>query len=188
MFSAQRNFLSGRAFGELLEAAKTAEFGDVRSPVDGVTYPHICTEIPPIVRAEVEFRAQGPANLMFLRRSPEGVHVPNIVHSDNSMGRTSFMLYLQDAPEPEPDSVQIPGTAFMRHLATGISYVPQIEHLATLMADDANNPEAWVPDAICKMEANKACIFEAGRFHRAQPVGGFGQGEDARCVLTAFFD
>ena len=30
-------------------------------------------------------------------------------------------------------------------------------------------------------------LVDAGLFHCAMPIGGFGAGDDARCVLTCFF-
>ena len=39
------------------------------------------------------------------------------------------------------------------------------------------------------MEENKACVFDAYRMHRSEPIGGFGDNnENGRLVMVAFFD
>ena len=178
MFQEYRNLLSDRAFDELIHARRNNEFKDVENPADGVTYPRICDDIPDIVVQEVEFLAQQPVNYLFMREMPEGVTVPHEAHTDNSMGRTSMMLYLEDGPG---------GTAFLRHRVLGIHYAPAVQNLVDLIMEDTNNRDAWVVNQICKQERNKACIFDAGFIHRAEPLGGYGEGKYARCVLTGFF-
>ena len=123
-----------------------------------------------------------------MRRSPSGVDVPNIVHTDNSHGQTSLMLYLQDKPDLTGYRMDIAGTAFLRHRLLGIAYAPTVDELVGLCVKSANNITHWTVHSRCEMKANRACIFDAGWFHCAEPVGGFGEGESARCVLTAFFD
>lgn len=179
MFTEMPKILSDRAFAELIRARREHEFKETVNPADGVQYPRICDDIPALVRTEVEFLAGKPANYLFMRESPEGVRVPHQVHTDNSMGKTSMMLYLEDGPG---------GTAFLRHRVLGIHYAPAVESLVTLCQDDANNPDAWHINAMCRQEKNKACVFDAGYFHRAEPIGGYGEGKRSRCVLTGFFD
>lgn len=185
MFTQKDHFLSEGAFERLLEYSREAAFADVRNDCDGVVYPHICNEVPNIVRKEVEFLAGQRARYLFLRRSPAGVAAPHQVHTDNSMGRTSFMLYLQDAPELEGHALA--GTSFLRHRALGVAYAPAVEELVRLCQEHTNTAEAWAVHSHCPMKANRACIFDAGYFHRADPIGGFGEGASARCVLTGFF-
>jgi hypothetical protein len=181
MFTQRENFLSDKAFDELRDAAATVAFRDIRSDVDGVTYPEISMEVPNLVRLECEFLAQRSCRRIFMRRSPKGVTVPNIHHTDNSMGDTSLMLYLDKYGDDA-------GTAFVRHWSMGVNYAPRLEALVDLLRKDANTVEAWIPYAKCEAEANRACIFDAGYFHRAEPIGGYGEGAEARTVLTAFYD
>ena len=185
MFTQRDNFLSDKAFGLLREAAATVAFKELRSDVDDVVYPEIALDVPNEVRLEVEFLAQKPTKQIFMRRSPAGVHCPNIHHTDNSMGSTSFMLYMSSYPSLGEGEA---GTAFVRHRSLGVSYAPRLPILIELLRKDANNMAAWIPYAKCIAAVNRACIFDAGYFHRADPVGGYGEGESARTVLTAFFD
>lgn len=179
MFREIPNFFSPKAFKALREHRKVVPFEDVECPEDGVTYPRIATDLPDIVRREVAFHAGAQPTRLFLRESPAGVHVPHQVHHDGAMGSVAFMLYLEDAPNS--------GTTFVRHVITGVSYRPMLESLIDIVSTDANNSHAWAPVARCVAAPNKACIFDAGYFHRADPSGGYGEGRNARCVLTGFF-
>lgn len=177
------NFLS--SYKELKEYAKTADFRDIVNPVDGVVYPHICDAIPDSIRAEllerIEFLTKKkPHNItMFMRRSPEGVHCPHIVHNDLSMGSHSLMLYMNDCEDG--------GTAIVRHLETGMMYQPYSDFSLNDAVEDQNRPEKWHCFHRFYMKENSAAIFDAGLFHCAMPIGGFGDGAEARTVLTVFF-
>jgi hypothetical protein len=172
------------SYGDLKIYAETADFGGAVNPIDGVTYPHICESIPDAVRSELVERLtkilkRAPAKMtMFMRRSPKGCHVPHIAHTDNSMGTYSLMLYMNDGEG---------GTAFIRHKATGIMYAPEEQEIVELTQKDQNSPERWAVVDMAHMESNRAVIFDAGKFHCAMPIGGFGEGAEARTVLTVFF-
>lgn len=176
------DFLEG--FDELKAFEKDAQFEDVENPYDGVVYPLICQNIPDTIMDEIKAKLSAhlgrdpDISASFLRRSPEGVHVPHVAHTDQSMGDYSLMLYLGDGDG---------GTAFLRHSETGIMYQPQSPAFVELAARDQNNLEAWKSVSMTPMKANRACIFDAGLFHCALPIGGFGQGNSARTVLTVFF-
>lgn len=173
------------SFDELLNHAKTADFRDVVNPVDNVTYPGICVDIPDSVKSELLERVASvigrePESVtMFMRRSPKGVHVPHIVHTDNSMGLYSLMLYMNDYAGG--------GTGFLEHSETGMRFAPVTEEQLDIAIRDQNSPEKWLLIDKCEMKQNRACIFEADQFHCALPVGGFGDGSEARTVLTVFF-
>lgn len=177
------NFLA--SYDDLKSHIKSAVFSDSVNPVDGATYPHICLSIPDNVRAELIEKITGiigraPNNItMFMRKSPAGVHVPHMAHTDNSMGLFSLMLYCND--------FEGGGTALLRHRETGICYAPGSQEYVELMQRDQNNPSAWAILEMAKMKENRCAIFDAGRFHCAMPVGGFGDLESGRVVLTVFF-
>lgn len=177
------NFLS--SYNELKEYAKTADFRDIVNPVDGVVYPHICDSIPAHIRSEILGRiafliGREPENItMFMRRSPKGVHCPHIVHNDSSMGANSFMLYMDDREDG--------GTAIVRHKETGMMYQPESEEMVSVAVQDQNSPDKWAEMHTFRMRQNSAALFDAGLFHCAMPIGGFGDGTDARTVLTVFF-
>lgn len=176
------DFLSN--FDVLKAFEKDAQFEDVPNPYDGVVYPLICQELPRPIMDEIkvklsEYLGREPnISASFLRRSPEGVNVPHIAHTDKSMGDYSLMLYLSDGEG---------GTAFLRHSESGMMYQPESEEFVDLAVRDQNDLDAWRVASQTPMKANRACIFDAGLFHCALPVGGFGKGNTARTVLTVFF-
>ena len=176
-------------FAQLRRFADSAKFADISNPADNVTYPHICSAIPdPFVR-EVEFQlasimgAHPIMKFIFLRMSPEGVPVPHEAHTDLSMAKWSLMLYVNREHHCKG------GTALISHIGTGLSVHPRNEAEFEVWKRDHNNRAAWKTDMLAPMAANRAFIFPAYLMHRAEPIGGFGKTQqDARMVLTAFFD
>jgi len=177
------NFLA--SFQTLLDASIEGDFEGAVSPVDGVKYPHICQDIPEEVRGEIEkllseyIGKDIKQSTMFMRRSPEGVEAPHQVHSDISMGDYSLMLYINEGESA--------GTSMLKHRETGIAYSPENQKYLDIITKDQNNPEAWEVMHMVPMKPNRAFIFRADSLHRAEPIGGFGQGKEARVVLTCFF-
>lgn len=173
------------SYPELKSYIDKAVFGDVVNPVDNVVYPHICDCIPQAVKDELLYRisvliGKWPENVtIFLRKSPQGVHVPHIAHTDISMGAMSLMLYC--------NNFEGGGTAMLRHRETGICYAPESQEYVELMQKDQNSPEKWAIVDMAHMKENRAAIFDAGKFHCAMPIGGFGEGNESRVVLTVFF-
>lgn len=174
-------------FAELQSYAKSAVFTDVVNEADGVTYPLICAEIPADLKfaiySALEKHFCAPVSpIIFMRRSPAGVHCPHQVHSDLSMGDYSLMLYLN-----EPGHC-MGGTSFLSHRSLGIAYHPELPEAVIVVEADQNNAPAWKVREMAAMKPNRAVIFDAARLHRAEPVGGFGDTpENTRIVLTCFF-
>lgn len=171
-------------FDQIKELSINGQFEDIENPYDGVTYPHILREIPADIVSDIEDKlndifGQVVINAMFLRRSPKGVYVPHMAHTDNSMGDYSLMLYLNDNDNG--------GTGLLRHKPSGITYAPESEVFVDVVRHDQNNPDQWDVYHRSIMKENRAAIFDAHLFHCALPVGGFGEGAESRCVLTAFF-
>jgi hypothetical protein len=175
------NFINN--FHSLNDYAKGAEFKDEVNDIDGVVYPLICREIPESIYSSVidaigkNFK-KPVKPLMFMRRSPKGVHCPHKVHSDNSMGKYSLMLYMSD---------DVHGTSFLRHNVTGAKHVRYNDNIVGAIIEDQNNDDAWRVYQMNYGAVNRAVIFDAHLLHRAEPVGGFGDGDNARTVLTCFF-
>ena len=173
------------SYEELKDYSLGAEFSDVENPADGVKYPLICTDIPERCRLEIlsniyNYLHRMPENItMFMRRSPKGIPVPHIAHHDLSMGSYSLMLYCNDYDGG--------GTAMLRHRETGMCYAPESDDFVEIARFDQNNMDKWAVIDIADMKQNRAVIFDAGYFHCAMPIGGFGSGNDARTVLTVFF-
>ena len=172
------NFLD--SYDELKRYSLSCRFEDVANPVDGVIYPNICTEIPKRVQDEILSKINTDSFYMFLRMSPRGVRVPHIAHTDNSMGDSSLMLYLNDG---------VGGTSLLRHKLTGCCYAPEDPGFAEILSHDVNNQDSWAVTDSVDMVQNRALIFDAHRFHRADPVFGFGSDQsNSRIVLTCFYD
>ena len=167
--------LSSRAYNDLLVQIACGPFADEINPIDGVTYPLICRNIPELVTTELDSVIAGDY-VEFMRASPEGVHCPHPVHHDGSMGRFSLMLYTSN----------IGGTAIMRHKETGIMSAPADNDLVSRIADDAANIDAWEVMEIAEAKPNRVAIFDARLMHAALPFGGFGDGVTARTVYTRF--
>lgn len=184
MLKVYDNFL--KRYKELSSYSKSAEFTDIVNPVDGVTYPLICDDIPSFVVSDVGtniFQRLGfypKIKSIFLRRSPEGVFAPHEAHTDQSMGKYSMMLYLQH--------YMTGGTSFLTHKKSGIGFAPENESFLSIIKRDSNDRESWKINNMVNMRANRALIFSSDMIHRAEPIGGFGEGKTARTVLTAFFD
>lgn len=179
-------FLPKELYGQLRLFATDADYSGEQNPVDGVIYPHICSAIPEKLKQAVLqkitdiFQREPSGVTMFLRASPAGVPVPHAAHHDLTMGRYSLMLYLNDNPAG--------GTALLRHKETGMCYAPESETFTHIARGDQNNLNAWAILQAAEMKQNRAAIFDAGYFHCALPVGGFGStAEDQRVVLTVFF-
>ena len=168
-------------FREYLDVLTTE---DLVNEVDGVVYPTVSEAIPEVVKTQILKLLGNPSKYtMFIRKSSANVHCPNQAHTDNSMGQYTFMLYLN-----RPEHCQ-GGTSLIYHRATGIAFAPEDERVLNLIKCDYNKPEAWAMYDMIAMKPNRAAIFPSNRFHRAEPVGGFGEtNEDSRMVLTCFFD
>ena len=177
------NFLS--TFPALLKASIEGDFEGAVSPIDGVKYPYICQDIPKEVRSEIEQLLSDyigkdiNKSTMFMRRSPKGVEAPHQVHSDISMGDYSLMLYINQGESA--------GTSIVKHKETGIAYSPENQEYLDIITKDQNTPEAWEIIHMVPMKPNRAFIFRSDALHRAEPIGGFGQEKESRCVLTCFF-
>ena len=107
-----------------------------------------------------------------------GIDCPHQVHSDYSMGDYSLMVYVSDGDG---------GTSLVRHKKTGIAYNPECDEFVKLIVEDQNIHDAWeITDSVL-IRPNRAFIFDSRRLHRAEPVGGFGEGKTSRVVFTCFF-
>lgn len=182
----RENFLPN--FDRVRRLCDTAQFTDMVSPVDGVTYPHINTAIPELCRdsliASLSEVIGTPVrlNYLFMRLSPEGVRVPHQAHTDATMGRYSAMIYLNYRIHCQG------GTSILRHVSGTLDEHPDDCGDGLLWGADCNSPEKWEVLAECPMRPNRAFIFDSRLFHRAEPIGGFGRDpRNARLAMTAFF-
>jgi len=158
------------------------------NPVDGIFYPGIDFDIPPIIQAEVKHKIEClvshsiKTNFMFLRLSLAGMEQPHQVHTDASMGQKTCILYLS-----RPEYVQ-GGTTLVRH-HTGFEGDPLTPAQVALWEQDQADAEKWEIVDSCPMVSNRAVIFDSHLLHRAEPIGGFGDNaENGRLALSVFFN
>lgn len=160
-----------------------AEYRDVSSGVDGVTYPHICSDLDEELRGELVYKLRAWTTRdayvkhMFARMSPHGVRAPHAAHNDAAMGQWSMMLYMNRAEHCRG------GTALLE-------YGPHAgEPTREEWLEHTNCLEMWRDVGHCDMRPNRAFIFPAAQWHCALPSSGFGHdSSDARMVITAFFN
>lgn len=176
-------------FPRVREWADGATYGDVVNPVDKVVYPGICHDIPEHISEEVSGKVEHSMDFlivprtMFLRLSTLGSKAPHQAHTDVTMGQYSLMVYLNRAEHCAG------GTALLRNRETGEETNPVDAYGEQVWRRDTNNPAAWEKTLMCAMKPNRAFIFPAELYHRAEPIGGFGKTpKDGRLVLTLFFD
>lgn len=177
------DFLDG--FEALREYADKADYRDVTNPVDGAVYPGIHYAMPEGVVADV-VRSLGflgfNANVvqLFLRLSVDGAPVHNAVHTDVLTGDWTVLMYMN-----RPEHCR-GGTSILTHV-DGMKQNPANEAEAEVWLRDSNTPERWNEEFLCPMKSNRAFIYPAALFHRAEPMGGFGDSpENGRLVMTAF--
>lgn len=129
-------------------------------------------------------------NSMFFRvcnEDTEGAYV----HSDRESGDYTAIVYLSDHER------QGSGTAFYRHIETGMESMPTFRQLAqdqpfferfkTEMTE--GRPQHWHMRKFVPGRFNRAVIFDAPLFHSRQPRHGFGSTpEDGRLVWACHFN
>lgn len=163
----------------------SANFSDVTSPVDNVTYPDICLDVPEQVRNELISKISKIMNLkvipkfLFARAMIKGRPVPHKVHSDFNMAAYSAHVYLS------PKWPEGSGTSFYRHQTEGEkgNYQTdwsQISH---------NEMDKWHKYARVPAKFNKLLIHRSEFWHMAEPQDAWGDNhKNGRLVLTMFFD
>lgn len=170
------------------EALLKAGFSTVVSPVDGITYPGICLDIPKpissffVSRLSQILGGEVTCRTMFARvTSKETGVAPHQIHSDVIMGMAAAHVYISPVwPEGS-------GTSFWRHKIYGERHLDDAD--AAIVMRDSKDRDKWLPTLSCQGRENRLLIHDAQLWHCAEPVGGWGEGiEDGRIVLTCFFD
>jgi len=186
-FSAIDGFLDD--FDSFRNHCDSVDYCGEVNELDGVFYPNVSTDIPDQTRQEVIDKVAHAMGVdispgaMFLRLSEQGVDAPHQAHTDSIMGQYGMMLYVNRLEDC------IGGTSFVIHKDSGLIENPINEIQEFIWKRDTNVSDAWQIMDICPMITNRAMIFKADRMHRAEPVGGFGEGaKRGRLVLTFFFN
>lgn len=159
------------------------EFEDFELGVDGVTYPHICTDLPKgmqyefLYKLQEELKSQILPQYLFLRAMPEGCTAPSKIHSDRDMGAFTAHVYLSPLSH-------LASTSFLQHVDLGP--LAQPHHTG---AEWSQNPEEWKKYLTVYGAENRLLVHHAQYFHCAEPQEGFGTlRKDARLMLTCFFN
>lgn len=126
-------------------------------------------------------------NSMFFRSTNEGMEQAYI-HSDRESGAHTCVAYLSNHTQPS-------GTAFYRHIPTGLTEMPSFLEMKELGIFDqlrndmvTRNPDAWEQVGFLEGKYNRAVIFEAPLFHSRFPLEGIGTTpEDGRLVWVSHF-
>lgn len=185
-----RKFFDKEYFTKLREYATRVNYGDVVNDVDGVVYPDVSTQIPAgledrILRTLTKHTGRNyRINKIFWRAMLEGTpDAPHQAHTDTTMGRFTFILYMNPGPEGA-------GTALVQHKEVGgLHQDPWTGREMEVWEQDCNDYDKWQVNKLYAMEPNKAVFYHSKMMHRAEPPNGFGKTpEDGRLVLTAFLD
>ena len=126
-------------------------------------------------------------NSMFFRATNEDTEQAYI-HSDRSTGAYTCVAYLSDHEEEY-------GTAFYRHIPTGLIEMPSFEDMEDMgIADEmtkdmvSRDDSKWEMVDFVEGKYNRAVIFEAPLFHSRIPLNGFGKDEkSARLVWVTHY-
>lgn len=166
----------------------SGEFKDIQNPLDGVTYPSINEDIPSYIFAELLIKLSQALNedivpvVMFARATTKNTpEAPHKIHSDKIMAQYSAHVYLS---KEWPDGS---GTSFWAHKTEGGVHLDSTD--AETIKKDQNSQDNWTWQFTCQGFQNRILIHNACFFHRADPVGGWGETpKDGRVVLTLFFN
>lgn len=123
-------------------------------------------------------------NTMFFRNTNVGMEKAYI-HSDRESGAHTCILYLSDHEQPS-------GTAFFKHIPTGLTEMPTFEEMKDrgifeqLKKDMVDrNPAHWEQVGYVEGKFNRAVIFEAPLFHSRFPLEGIGNDPDEGRLIWA---
>ena len=154
---------------------------------DGVVYPDISIEIPEEIKQEFKDKLETLVGgkikefTPFLRLSRQGVPVPHQAHTDAILGQWTALVYLN-----RPEQC-IGGTSLLKHVS-GMDTHPSTPEQEELWRQDTNDPTKWLSIGGCAMAFNRLYMVDSRLFHRAEPIGGFGDSnETGRLVMVAFF-
>lgn len=136
--------------------ALAQEFGDVTFGTDTFRGISACRR-PDVTAAAAEAIPDAEPVLTFFRKSPQGQHEPNYVHSDEMMGRWTGIYYMNPDP-PEGD-----GTSFWEPAGNG-----------------------WVEVRRVPARFNRLLLFSAELKHSRSIYDNYGDGDGARLIQVVF--
>lgn len=115
------------------------------------------------------------------------------VHSDECCAAYAAVLYM-NLPEQ-----CMGGTAFWKHIPTGLDYMPTVEERVATGVDpeefgkrinaDCKVKELWEPISMAGMKFNRMIMYPTNMFHSRMPFDAFGDNpENGRLIAAVFFD
>ena len=179
-------------FEQVRRFAHSLEFQDAVNPVDGVTYPGISQDVPPVV-SEYIAKAVAKAlhksvtdlqiDMQFWRLTTKYTPpAPHGAHNDGDHSGYAAFYYVNPAPGSGA------GTALVSHKELGMELGVKDDEERAAWSRDTNNYDAWDIDHLIEWKPNRLAIVRADRMHRAEPPGGWGTDPtDGRLVLITFF-
>lgn len=126
-------------------------------------------------------------NSMFFRVTNEGMEKAYI-HSDRQTGNHTAVVYMTEHDVPY-------GTAFYRHIPTGLEDMPSFDEMKEMGIFDelkadmvSRDPSKWELLDVVQGKYNRALIFDAPMFHSRYPIEGIGSTkDDGRLVWVSHF-
>ena len=126
-------------------------------------------------------------NSMFFRCTNEGMEQAYI-HSDRASGEWTCVAYLSEHEQSY-------GTAFFKHLPTGLTHMPSFAEmeerniLDSFKQDMVSRDESkWEQIGYVEGKYNRAVMFHAPLFHSRYPLEGIGStSEDGRLIWASHF-
>ena len=156
------------------------------NPVDGVTYPGICPDVPFAIRTEILSKMHDVAGkklykpVIFLRLSLEGDEPPHEAHTDATMGDIGAIIYISRDYHCQG------GTSFIQH-KNGMRLNPTTQEDVNIWESDHSKYDRWDILQKIEMKQNRGFIFNTHFFHRAEKPKSFGDNaENGRLALICF--
>lgn len=162
---------------------------------DGLEYKGIGKrEYPEIYAAMSEALGYGIVpSLSCFRINYAGEDPHSWVHSDECCAKYAAVMYM-NLPEQ-----CVGGTAFWKHIPTGLDYMPTVEERVASGVDpvefgeainrDTHDKSKWEPVSMAGMKFNRMIMYPTNMFHSRMPFDAFGDcPENGRIVFVSFFD
>lgn len=177
------------------EALLKLPYAGFTNPQDAVYYPDVA-KVPAWIAEEIKIGIAHAMNPIcppfsevwpeikippFARLSLSGNQAPHQAHTDVVMGELTAIIYMS-LPGHYPG-----GTQIVEHV-DGMKVHPQTQDEVKLWAKDTNNFDMWNEVGGAAMKFNRLFVLPSNLFHRAMPIGGFGNCvENGRLVIGTFF-
>ena len=179
-----------------------AEYKDMVSPADGVTYPTICTSVEMPNAQALLASLHRNAKPDDVKINLSGFRLGILGDKDDTFCHIDTIYDSQWAAVLYIGKVCHGGTAFWKHLHTGIDLMPDRRAIEIAGADynawhrwmtlETARKDSWVLDGFAAMKFNRIITYPTAKFHSRTPgdiAPPFGNRVDTgRLVWVAFYD